>query len=96
MEIKAVIALPDEVFVAAEVLARRLGLSRGELCAQAVAEFVSCHRRWGSPREVPCTARTVDGCPGCGLRGTAIAEPEEETCPAAAPAGTRGIGTGLA
>ncbi len=47
MELKTVIALPDEVFAAAEVLARRLGLSRGALYAEAVAEFVACQRRRG-------------------------------------------------
>jgi hypothetical protein len=47
MEMRTVIPLPDEVFASAEVLAHRLGLSRGELYACAVREFVEAHRRLG-------------------------------------------------
>jgi len=41
---KTAISIPDNVFRAAERLARRLGLSRSELYARAVAEFVAQHR----------------------------------------------------
>jgi metal-responsive CopG/Arc/MetJ family transcriptional regulator len=37
------IEIPDRVFDAAERLARRLGVSRDELIAQAVAAFVQAH-----------------------------------------------------
>jgi hypothetical protein len=40
---KTAISLPDEVFERAEHLAKRLRLSRSELYAKAVAEFVSRH-----------------------------------------------------
>ena len=40
---KTAISLPDEVFQRAEHLAKRLRLSRSELYAKAVAEFVSRH-----------------------------------------------------
>ncbi|OGT29135.1 MAG: hypothetical protein A2W28_08985, partial [Gammaproteobacteria bacterium RBG_16_51_14] len=38
---------PDPIFEAAERTARRLGVSRSELYANAVAEFVAHHRRQG-------------------------------------------------
>ena len=42
---KTAISIPDPVFRAAESLARRLKVSRSELYAKAVAEFVARHRR---------------------------------------------------
>jgi metal-responsive CopG/Arc/MetJ family transcriptional regulator len=44
---KTAISLPDEVFAAAELAARRLGVSRSQLYAQAVAEFLERHRGMG-------------------------------------------------
>ncbi len=44
---KTAISLPDRVFEAAERLAKRLGMSRSELYASAVAEFVEQHRGQG-------------------------------------------------
>jgi len=41
---KTAISLPDEVFESADVLAERLGVSRSELYATAVAEYVAKHR----------------------------------------------------
>ena len=41
---KTAISLPDEVFESADALAERLGLSRSELYATAVAEYVAKHR----------------------------------------------------
>ena len=38
------ISVPDEVFDAADALAARLGVSRSELYARAVEEFVARHR----------------------------------------------------
>lgn len=48
---KTAISLPDELFSAADVLADRLGVSRSELYATAVAEFLAKH----TPSEI--TAR---------------------------------------
>ena len=44
---KTAISLPDEVFEEAERLARRRGISRSELYARAVAEFVKGERFLG-------------------------------------------------
>jgi len=41
---KTAISLPDDLFEAADSLANRLGLSRSELYARAVAEYVAKHR----------------------------------------------------
>lgn len=41
---KTAISLPDEVFASADALAERLGLSRSELYARAVEEYVAKHR----------------------------------------------------
>jgi hypothetical protein len=40
---KTAISIPDEVFEAAERLARRLGMSRSQLYANAVSEFLRRH-----------------------------------------------------
>lgn len=40
---KTAISLPDELFTAADALASRLGVSRSELYATAVAEFLAKH-----------------------------------------------------
>lgn len=40
---KTAISLPDDLFVAADALADRLGVSRSELYATAVAEFLAKH-----------------------------------------------------
>jgi metal-responsive CopG/Arc/MetJ family transcriptional regulator len=45
---KTAISLPDDVFEGAELLAKRLKMSRSELYARAVAEFISRY----SPDEV--------------------------------------------
>jgi len=44
---KTAISIPDEVFAAAEELSRRLGMSRSELYATAVAEYVEKIRSSG-------------------------------------------------
>lgn len=44
---KTAISIPDPIFEAADRLARRLGLSRSELYARAVAAFVDRHRTEG-------------------------------------------------
>ena len=40
---KTAISLPDPLFKSAEALAHRLGVSRSELFAKAVAEFIAQH-----------------------------------------------------
>ena len=44
---KTAISIPNETFEAAEHFARRLGLSRSELYATAVAEYLARHRAAG-------------------------------------------------
>ena len=41
---KTAISLPDELFAAVDALARKLGLPRSRLIAQALAEYVAKHR----------------------------------------------------
>jgi metal-responsive CopG/Arc/MetJ family transcriptional regulator len=40
---RTTVSLPDDLFSAAESLARRLGVGRSELFAMALAEFVARH-----------------------------------------------------
>lgn len=47
MPVKTAISIPDPVFEAAEQLAARIGMSRSELYATAVAEFVARRRASG-------------------------------------------------
>jgi hypothetical protein len=44
---KTAISIPDHVFAAAEALAERLGMSRSELYATAVARYVDVMRSEG-------------------------------------------------
>ncbi len=41
---KTAISLPDKLFESTNALARRLGLSRSEVVATALAEFLAKHR----------------------------------------------------
>lgn len=41
---KTAISLPDDLFESADELAARLGVSRSELYAEAVAEYLAKHR----------------------------------------------------
>lgn len=41
---KTAISLPDHLFAAADALAKRLGMSRSSLVAEALAEYVAKHR----------------------------------------------------
>jgi metal-responsive CopG/Arc/MetJ family transcriptional regulator len=41
---KTAISLPDDLFASADELAERLGVSRSELYADAVAEYLAKHR----------------------------------------------------
>jgi predicted transcriptional regulator len=47
MRMKTAISIPDNLFEAAERLAKRLGWSRSRLYARAVAAFVEKHRNEG-------------------------------------------------
>jgi metal-responsive CopG/Arc/MetJ family transcriptional regulator len=42
---KTAISLPDDLFESADALAKRLGVSRSELYATAVAEFLAKHQQ---------------------------------------------------
>lgn len=44
MSMKTAISLADELFEAADALAERLGVSRSQLYATAVAEYLAKHR----------------------------------------------------
>ncbi len=44
---KTAISIPDEVFVAAEGLAKRLGMSRSQLYSSAIAQYVVAYRSKG-------------------------------------------------
>lgn len=44
---KTAVSLPDAVFEAAERLAKRRGMSRSELYAQAIAQYVQAERSMG-------------------------------------------------
>ncbi len=41
---KTAISLPDDLFAAVDALARKLGLSRSRVVAEALAEYVAKHR----------------------------------------------------
>jgi metal-responsive CopG/Arc/MetJ family transcriptional regulator len=45
--VKTAISIPDDVFEAAEQLARRLGKSRSELYSAAIASYLDQHRQEG-------------------------------------------------
>jgi metal-responsive CopG/Arc/MetJ family transcriptional regulator len=44
---KTAISIPDEVFDAAEEMARRLGMSRSQLYVTALREYLETHRNRG-------------------------------------------------
>lgn len=52
MCMKTAISIPDPIFKAAEKMAQRLGLSRSELYAKAVDEFLQKHRNEGVTKEL--------------------------------------------
>ncbi|NOR11977.1 MAG: hypothetical protein GQ545_01865 [Candidatus Aminicenantes bacterium] len=49
---KTAISIPDSIFKAAEKMAQRLGFSRSELYAKAVAEYLQKHRNDGTTRKL--------------------------------------------
>ena len=44
---KTAISIPDEVFIAAEGLAERLGVNRSQLYSSAIAQYIATHRSKG-------------------------------------------------
>ena len=44
---KTAISVPDQIFQAAEILAQRLGMSRSELYATALGQFLKEHKNQG-------------------------------------------------
>ena len=54
MIVKTAVSLPDEIFRAAEATARRLRVSRSELYARAIAEFLK------GQQEISITERLND------------------------------------
>jgi len=49
---KTAISLPDSLFRSGDALARRLGVSRSELFARALAEFLAKHKSDGITRRL--------------------------------------------
>jgi hypothetical protein len=43
LEMKTAISIPDQIFTAAEQTAKRLGISRSELYASAVRDYIESH-----------------------------------------------------
>jgi hypothetical protein len=57
---KTAISIPNETFEAAEQLAGRIGMSRSELYATAVAEFMVRHRAAGVRERLDVVYELVD------------------------------------
>jgi metal-responsive CopG/Arc/MetJ family transcriptional regulator len=49
---KTAISLPDELFASADALARKLGIPRSRLVAEALAEYVAKHRSAGTTARI--------------------------------------------
>lgn len=64
---KTAISLPDELFEAAERVAKRLELSRSELYARAVAEYVRIHEGARTTRVIDEVLARVSFEPDLGL-----------------------------
>jgi metal-responsive CopG/Arc/MetJ family transcriptional regulator len=47
MLMKTVISIPEDVFVSASRLAKRLNISRSELCTRAVQQYIAKYRHAG-------------------------------------------------
>jgi metal-responsive CopG/Arc/MetJ family transcriptional regulator len=58
---KTAVSIPDELFVAAERLARRLGMSRSELYATALRHYVREHRSEGITEQLDAIYATEPG-----------------------------------
>jgi metal-responsive CopG/Arc/MetJ family transcriptional regulator len=60
---KTAISIPDDVFESADELARELGVSRSELYANAITEYVAKHRG----RDVTAILNEVYGTESSGI-----------------------------
>nr|CAP47462.1 putative integron gene cassette protein [uncultured bacterium] len=58
---KTAISIPDEVFVAAEGLAERLGMSRSQLYSSAIAQYVTAYRSKGVTARLNGVYQTEQG-----------------------------------
>ena len=57
---KTAISIPDEVFDAADEMAKRLGMSRSQLYATAVREYLEAHRSRGVTARLDLVYETRD------------------------------------
>jgi metal-responsive CopG/Arc/MetJ family transcriptional regulator len=57
---KTAISLPDDLFRSGDALARRLGVSRSELYARALAEFLAKHKADQITQRLNAVYATVD------------------------------------
>ena len=106
---KTAISLPDELFSAADALASQLGVSRSELYATAVAEYLAKHSASDVTARLECALRdrvqrTRSGIPACtkplhrtrGVVGTVLAGGDtSRRGVVGGPAGTARIGARL-
>jgi metal-responsive CopG/Arc/MetJ family transcriptional regulator len=58
---KTAISLPDDLFRSGDALARRLGVSRSELYARALAEFLAKHKADQITQRLNAVYATEDG-----------------------------------
>ena len=65
---KTAISVPDDLFAAADALARRLGMSRSRLVASALAEYVAKHRGAKVTERLDAVYAVEDNRPDRGLR----------------------------
>ena len=66
---KTAISVPDDVFALADALARRLKISRSELYATAVAEYVAKQRDEGTTEKLNVVYADLPGGVDPALRG---------------------------
>jgi metal-responsive CopG/Arc/MetJ family transcriptional regulator len=57
---KTAISLPDDLFDAAEEMAARLGMSRSQLYATAVHEYLEAHRSRGVTARLDVVYESID------------------------------------
>ena len=57
---KTAISIPDQIFQSAEKLAHRLGMSRSELYAKAVSDYLQEHRGKGITEKLNAVYGKVD------------------------------------
>ena len=76
---KTAISIPDDIFISADHLAKRLNVSRSELYTQAIRRYVVEHRHTGVKEKLDevyaCENSSID--PSL-LNAQALSIPEEE------------------